>query len=122
MQSSKKTILIYGLAPMELLALSAMAEHAGVRCKPVSDVQTTLTISQLLSDNDYPPAPPFPLQGKFALLDGFTGNEDEGAALINYVAGGVIKAVHTKHNTNWRFSDLCAEIHAEHTYMTNNPN
>lgn len=114
---AQKTILIYGLSGMQLLTLSSMAEKAGIVCKAVSDNQTTLTVAQLLSGNELPAKPAHPLIGKFALLSGFDGQEQIGTMLINQVASGVIKAVHTKHNNDWHFSDLCTEIHKEHQTM-----
>lgn len=117
MKQSEKTILVYGLSGMQLLALSSMAEKAGITCKAVSDTQTSLTVAQLLSEQEFPPSPAQPLIGKFALLDGFDGQETLGTALINQVASGVIKAVHTKHNSDWRFSELCSAIHEEYQTM-----
>ncbi len=116
-KESGKTILIYGLSGMQLLALSSMAEKAGIACKAVSDSQTSLTVAQLLSGDDFPANPARPLMGQFALLDGFNGQEQLGTMLINQVSSGVIKAVHTKHNSNWSFYDLCSEIHKEHYAM-----
>ncbi len=113
----KKTILVYGLTGMQLLNLNALAGKIGITCKPISDHQTMLTVEQLLSGKDYPPMPEHPLIGKFALLSGFDGQEQLGTLLINQVASGVIKAVHTKHNNNWHFADLCSEIHKEHQIM-----
>ncbi len=115
--TSEKTILIYGLSGMQMLALSSMAEKEGIVCKAVSDTQTTLTVAQLLSENLLPPQPTHPLIGKFALLHGFDGHPQIGTALINQAASGVIKAMHTKHNSNWRFCDLCSEIQKEYQTM-----
>ncbi len=114
MKQAEKTILVYGLSGMQMLALTSMAQQAGIVCKAVSDTQTTLTVAQLLSGKEFPPKPDHPLIGKFALLDGFNGQEQLGTAMINQVASGVIKAVHTKHNSDWRFADLCSEIHKEY--------
>ncbi len=113
----QKTILIYGLTGMQMLMLDSMAEKLGIVCRPVSDTQTSLTVAQLLSDKEQPQMPPMPLLGKFALLHGFQGNEQIGTALINQAASGVIKAIHTPHNSNWRFSDLCTELQKEHLTM-----
>lgn len=116
-KKSEKTILIYGLSGMQMLALSSMAEKEGILCKVVSDTQTTLTVAQLLSGKEFPPKPAHPLIGKFALLDGFEDHPQMATALINQVASGVIKAIHTKHNSDWRFSDLCCEIQKEYHTM-----
>ncbi len=114
-----KMILVYGLTGMQMLTLSSMAEKLGITCRAVSDTQTTLTVSQLLSNETLPQMPARPLVGKFALLHGFDGQEQIAAALINQVASGVIKAIHTKHNHNWPFAELCIEIHSEHQTMKN---
>lgn len=90
-KKSEKTILIYGLSGMQMLALSSMAEKEGILCKVVSDTQTTLTVAQLLSGKEFPPKPAHPLIGKFALLDGFEDHPQMATALINQVASGVIK-------------------------------
>ncbi len=116
-KKSEKTILIYGLSGMQLLILDTITKNEGIVCKPVSDTQTSLTVDQLLSGKDFPPMPSRPLMGKFALLDGFDGQEQIGIALINQVTSGVIKAIHTKHNSSWRFSDLCASIQEEYHTM-----
>lgn len=116
-KKSEKTILIYGLSGMQLLALSSMAQKLDITCRAVSDTQTSLTVAQLLSGNEFPPKPVRRLIGQFALLDGFNGQEQLGTMLINQVSSGVIKAVHTKHNSNWLFCDLCSEIHAEYQTM-----
>ncbi len=117
--TSEKTILIYGLSGMQMLALSSMAEKEGIVCKAVSDTQTTLTVAQLLSETPFPPQPSHALIGKFALLHGFDGHPQSGTALINQVASGVIKAMHTKHNSSWRFCDLCTEIRKEYDTVKN---
>ncbi len=116
---NERIILIYGLTGMQMLGLSSMAEKIGVKCQAVSDTQTSLTVAQLLDGQQLPPQPPRPLVGKFALLHGFDGQEQIAAMLINQVASGVIKAIHTKHNTDWAFSELCTEIHREHQTMKN---
>lgn len=116
---AKKTILVYGFTGMQLLNLNALAGKLGITCKAVSDNQTSHTVAQLLSGKELPPMPEHPLVGKFALLSGFDGQEQIGTLLINQAASGVIKAVHTKHNNDWRFSDLCSEIHKEHQTMKN---
>ncbi len=116
-KSAKKIILVYGLTGMQLLTLNALSAKMGIICKAVSDTQTSLTVAQLLSGDNFPPEPVHPLIGKFALLSGFDGQEQIGTMLVNQVASGVIKAVHTKHNNDWRFYDLCTEIHREHQTM-----
>ncbi len=113
----QKTILIYGLSGMQFLQLNAMAEQVGITCRAVSDTQVSYTVAELLSGKELAPKPARRLMGKFALLDGFQGQEQIGTLLINQVSSGVIKAVHTKHNSSWLFSDLCSEIHKEHQTM-----
>lgn len=117
MKHTEKTILVYGLSGIQLLGLTTTAEKAGITCRAVSDTQTELTVAQLLSGEEFPPKPAKPLVGKFALLDGFDGQEHVAAALINQFASGVIKAVHTTHNSSWRFRELCSEIFGEYQMM-----
>lgn len=117
-KKASKTILIYGLNPGQRLTLSMLCEKAGIRCRILTDWETTLPISALLSDRELPKLGEYPIPGKFALLDGFDGQEHMAAGLINQVAPGVIKAAHTKHNTNWRFCDLCSAILLEHRTMS----
>lgn len=112
-QNTEKTILIYGLSGMQLMTLAMAAKKVGIRVKAVSDNQTGLTISQLLSGEELPSPDPIHLSGKYALLDGFNGHIDEAATLINQTASGVVKAVRTKNNSNWRFADLCFSIQQE---------
>ena len=109
-----KTVLIYGLKGPELLKLLPLCKAAGIRCKAVSDSKTRYTVDELLSDRELSSQDPFPLSGKYALLDGFSGNLGEISSIINQVCPGVIKAVHTEHNGSWRFSDLCFAILQEH--------
>ncbi len=116
---ARRTILIYGLAGMELLKLAKLCKEAGIRCKAVSSAQTTLTVSQLLSENPPQASESFPLNGKYALLDGFGSQIDDAARIINQVSSGVIKAVHTAHNSNWRFADLCFAIRQEQNVIEN---
>lgn len=111
--NTEKTILIYGLSAMQLMSLAMSAKKVGIRCKAVSDSQTGLTLSQLLSNEEQPCQEPIHLSGKYALLAGFNGQIEQPMALINQAAGGVIKAVHTKNNNNWRFADLCFSIQQE---------
>lgn len=113
-----KTILIYGLEPIQKLMLTSQCQKAGVSCRILENEHTTVTIGKLLGQGEMPRGIPFPLPGKFALLDGFAGQEQMGTALINQIAPGVIKAVHTPTNTNWRFCDLCSHIMQEHRMMT----
>ena len=112
-QNTEKTILIYGLSGIQLMTLAMAAKKVGIRVKAVSDNQTGLTISQLLSYEELPTPEQIQLSGKYALLDGFNGHIDEAALLINQAASGVVKAVHTKNNSNWRFADLCFSIQQE---------
>lgn len=109
----EKTILVYGLSAEELMMLAVSAKRAGIRFKLVSDTQTSLTVSRLLSFEDCPAADPLPLVGKYALLDGFGADLGEASSIINQAAGGVIKAVRTEHNSGWRFADLCFAIQQE---------
>ena len=111
----EKTILIYGLEPMQTLKLCALAQAQGIRCKPVPDSRVFSRIDDLLTDRDTD-GPAVRLPGRFALLAGF-GQGPLPTALINSVAPGVIKAVRTEHNGAWRFSDLCSEISQEAQYM-----
>ena len=113
-----KTILIYGLSPMQLLQLAALAEPLGITCRAVPDSRAAYKVDELLAGAEIPGMPAMHLLGRFALLDGFHGQESLATALINRVAPGVIKAVHTAHNGKWRFCDLCAEISTEHRTMT----
>ena len=115
-----KTILIYGLNPTQRLTLSMLCNQAGINCRIITDKETVMPISALLSGKELPKAEAYPVPGKFALLDGFDGQEQMAAGLINQVATGVIKAVHTKHNTDWRFCDLCSAIALEHRTMSGN--
>ena len=112
-QNTEKTILIYGLSGIQLMTLAMAAKKVGIRVKAVSDNQTGLTISQLLSYEELPTPEQIQLSGKYALLDGFNGHIDEATLLINQAASGVVKAVHTKNNSNWRFADLCFSIQQE---------
>ncbi len=112
-----KSILIYGVTESELEKLEALAAKATIRCIAVADHETTYTIAQLLSGCPLSPKMPHPIPGRFALMDGFAGQEQLGAALINQAAPGVIKAARTLHNGNWPFSDLCEAILAEHRSM-----
>ena len=108
-----RTILIYGLSGMELLKLIPLCKQAGIRCKAVSSSETTLTISQLLRGEKSENAEPYALNGQYALLDGFAGHLEDATNIINQVSSGVVKAMHTAHNTNWRFADLCFAIQQE---------
>ncbi len=112
-KSREKIILVYGLSGMQLMTLAMAAKKEGIRCKAVSDSETGLTISQLLSGEEHACPDSVPLSGKYALLSGFDGQLDRAMALINQSASGVIKAVHTKNNTGWRFADLCFSIQQE---------
>ena len=114
---NQKTILIYGLSPFQQLALISAAQKEGILCRIVSDTETAYTVDQLLSGKKLAPRPPLPVAGKYALLDGFSGDEETGLALINSVAPGVIKAAHTSHNGSWHFFKLCAAIQEENDYM-----
>ena len=111
---SKRTILIYGLAPLQQLALISAAEKEGIICRPVSDTETSYTVDQLLSGKELAPRPPLPVAGRYALLDSYSGEE---LRLVNSVAPGVIKAVRTKHNGSWHFFKLCNAIQEENDYM-----
>lgn len=112
-KNSEKIILVYGLSGMQLMTLAMAAKKEGIGCKAVSDSETGLTISQLLSGEEQPCPDSVPLSGKYALLSGFDGQIDRALTLINQAASGVIKAVHTKNNTDWRFADLCFSIQQE---------
>ena len=114
----QKTILIYGLNPAQKLTLGLLSQQAGIRLKTLTDREIMHPIGALLSGKDLPDMPAFPLTGKYALLDGFQGQEQIGTDLINQVVPGVIKAVRTRHNESWRFCDLCSEIQLEHRTMT----
>ena len=116
MSKTQKTILIYGLSPAYLLQLNLLAEPAGFTVRAVSDSQTACHVGQLLAGTAVP-ASPMHLLGKFAVLDGFGGQEQLAVMMINQVVPGVVKAVHTAHNTKWRFCDLCAELSLEHQTM-----
>lgn len=109
----QKTILIYGLPGMQMLTLASAAQKLGIRCKAVFDNQTTLTVAQLLSDKEYPPCSPLHLSGRYALFDGFGSDLQEATALVNQISPGVVKAVHTKSNSSWRFADMCFNIQQE---------
>ena len=113
----EKTILLYGLEPMQTLKLCALAQAQGIRCRPVPDSRVFSRIDELLTDRDTE-GPAMHLTGRFALLAGFDGQQMQATALINSVAPGVIKAVRTEHNGQWRFADLCGEIAEEHRLMT----
>ncbi len=112
-----KTILVYGITESELEKLEALAAKASIRCIAVTNQETTYTIAQLLSGCPLAPKMPHPIPGRFALMDGFAGQEQLGAALINQAAPGVIKAARTLHNGSWPFADLCEAILAEHRSM-----
>lgn len=114
---SKRTILIYGLHPIQQLALVSSAEKEGISCRIVADTETAYTVDQLLSGKQLPPRPALPVAGRYALLDGFDGDEDVALNLINAAAPGVIKAVHTKHNGSWHFFKLCSAIQEENDYI-----
>ncbi len=118
MANAEKTILIYGLSPMQLLQLNSLAEPLGIAVRAVPDSKAACKVDELLSDKEPAPVPAMHLMGRFALLDGFNGQEQLATALINKVSPGVIKAVHTVHNGSWRFCDLCAELSSEHRTMT----
>ena len=116
-EQQKKTLLVYGLTEEELAALTAAGISEGVRCRAVEDTQTVRTVEELLSGKAFPPAEPVHLPGKYALMDGFKGCVGRGVALISGNTKGVIKAMHTKHNSAWRFADLCAAIQEENDAM-----
>lgn len=115
----EKTILIYGLTPAQLLQLNSMVQPLDIRCKAVPASQAAYKVDELLSDQELPGLPPIQLLGRFALMAGFNGQELLPTALINRVSPGVIKAIRTDHNGDWRFCDLCAELGREHETMTN---
>ena len=119
MPEMKKTILVYGLSSAEQSKLKQLADKAGIVCKFVLDTQTTYPISKLLYTDNLPAGPFHHIPGKFALMDGFAGEEYLGAAMINKAAAGVIKASHTLHNGSWPFADLCTAILMEHQSMNN---
>ena len=117
-KAKTKTILIYGLNPEQRLTLSMLCNQAGITCRILTDGETTMPISALLSGKELPKTGAYPIPGKFALLDGFDGQERMAAGLINQVAPGVIKAAHTKTHDRWRFCDLCSAILLEHKTMS----
>lgn len=114
---TKKTILVYGLTVEQQNKLQELAKAEGILCKAVTDSQTTLTVAQLLSTEDAVGSESAPLEGKFAILDGFGNKEREGTALINQVDPDVLKAVRTPYNGGWKFKDLCVELQKEHVAM-----
>ena len=116
MKQTEKTILIYGLAPREILQLSTLAQPLGIRVRAVTDSMTACRIDELLEGTGGS-QPGIPLLGRFALLAGFDGQENLAIPLINQAAPGVIKAVRTDTNGRWRFLDLAAEILEEHRVM-----
>lgn len=117
MKQTEKTILIYGLAPMQILQLNALAQPLGIRVVAVTDSMTACRIDDLLAGKPTLGLPAIPLLGRFALLAGFDGQEGLAIPLINRAAPGVIKAVRTETNGRWRFVDLAAEIGEEHRVM-----
>ena len=117
-QMKDKIILIYGLAPMQLLQLHSLGQPLGIRVIAVPDSRTAMKVEALLMEEEGKGLPALALSGRFALLHGFGGQESMAAALINQVSPGVIKAVHTAHNGDWRFSDLAGELLEEHAQMT----
>lgn len=114
-----KTILIYGWTDAQMAQLTAAAAKENIICRPVTTEQTGLTVAQLLGEPvpAAPETPASPIEGQYALLDGFAGREEQGVALINRVAPGVIKAIRTRHNGSWSFGALCAEMQKEHAAM-----
>ena len=117
MKQIPKTVLVYGLAPMQLLQLHAVFQPLGIRCIAVSDSMTACRVDELLEGTQTAGAPGIPLLGSFALLAGFGGKESEAIAAMNLVAPGIIKAVRTETNGSWRFLDLCTEIAQEFRLM-----
>lgn len=114
-----KTILIYGLTDRQMAELTAAGAKENIICRRVTPEQAGLTVVQLLGENTLPAGetPASPVEGQYALLDGFEGREERGIALINAVAPGVIKAIRTRHNSSWSFAALCAEMQKEHAAM-----
>ena len=116
-QTPKKTILIYGLEETQFQALAEAAKAEDILCYAVTDTQTTFTVARLLYDRPETEAEAQPIDGKFALLDGFGNHPEAALRLINAVDISVIKAVHTPHNGAWKFKDLCEAILKEHQMM-----
>ncbi len=114
-----KTILIYGISPMQLLELNSLAQPLGIRCKAVAPSQAAYQVDELLSEEELPGLAPMQLLGRFAVMAGFDGQEQLAMMLINKVSPGVIKAIRTAHNGSWRFCDLCMELTREHHTMNN---
>lgn len=119
MKHTEKTVLVYGLSPVQLLQLHAVFQTLGIRCVAVTDSMTACRVDELLEGTHTAGVPGIPLLGRFALLAGFAGRESEAITALNRVAPGIIKAVRTETNGSWRFLDLCAEIAEENRYMMN---
>ena len=117
-QKAIKKLLVYGLTQTEYANLQAAAAQKQIICKKINDQQTCLKVGQLLSEENPVSASELALNGKFALLSGFGKEIEDCLNIINGAAQGVIKAVATPHNIEWKFSDLCAAVSEEYRVMT----
>lgn len=123
MASSRETVLYYEPGDTHRAAqVKSVLVRMGVRIKNVSAAQTGETVGHLLGRKDFaarqtPETEPLP--APVLVLDGFTDKRLELLLRALKAADVAVpyKAVVTESNLVWLFSQLYAELEAEHAAM-----